>query len=285
MQSAYKKKFALGWCDCGVCVDRGGALCLRHPMTRTMPAAPDDSTIVVVDPLPLRTVGLVSVLDRLSGGQRFRLTSMTPDEAERFLKSDSHCSMIIYNVGGDSLGDHRHARRIKSLRAHAGHTPLVVFSDSDSREEVVSAYTFGARGFLYAGTHPQLALQALSFIFKGGSYFPAVGEARHRRSGRAAATTEGVYPLEWNVHTLDADEHRSATPASELTERQKAVLELLGHGDSNKAIARRLGIREGTVKVHVRQIMRKMGAVNRTQVAIVANAGEAAENARGPKDK
>ena len=236
-----------------------------------MPGAPDDSTIVIVDPLPLRTVGLVSVLDRLSGGQRCRVASMTPDEAERFIESDSHCSMIIYNVGGASLADHRHARRIKSLRAHAGRTPLVIFSESDSREEVVSAYTCGARGFLYAGTPPQRALQALSFIFKGGSYFPAAGQARHRRSGRAGATT--------------TDEDCSATPASELTERQKAVLELLGHGNSNKAIARQLGIREGTVKVHVRQIMRKMGAVNRTQVAIVANGGEVAGSAPGLKGK
>ena len=251
-----------------------------------MPGAPDDSTIVIVDPLPLRTVGLVSVLDRLSGGQRCRVASMTPDEAERFIESDSHCSMIIYNVGGASLADHWHARRIKSLRAHAGGTPLVIFADSDSREEVVSAYTCGARGFLYAGTPPQLALQALSFIFKGGSYFPAARQARHPRSGRASATTmEGVYRLEWNVDAVDEDEHCSATPASELTERQKAVLELLGHGDSNKVIARQLGIREGTVKVHVRQIMRKMGAVNRTQVAIMVNGCEAAGSARGLKGK
>jgi FixJ family two-component response regulator len=40
-----------------------------------------------------------------------------------------------------------------------------------------------------------------------------------------------------------------------LTARQSAVLELLSRGDTNKAIARRLGMREGTVKVHVRQIM------------------------------
>jgi DNA-binding NarL/FixJ family response regulator len=59
-----------------------------------------------------------------------------------------------------------------------------------------------------------------------------------------------------------------------LTARQKTVLELLGRGQSNKAIARRLGMREGTVKVHVRQIMRKFGVSNRTQVAIVcANEG------------
>ena len=62
-----------------------------------------------------------------------------------------------------------------------------------------------------------------------------------------------------------------------LTERQKSVLERLGRGDSNKAIARLLGIREGTVKVHVRQIMRKLGVVNRTQVAIACANGTGAE--------
>jgi DNA-binding NarL/FixJ family response regulator len=58
-----------------------------------------------------------------------------------------------------------------------------------------------------------------------------------------------------------------------LTTRQKSVLERLSHGETNKAIARRLGIREGTVKVHVRQIMRKLGVVNRTQVAIACANG------------
>ena len=62
-----------------------------------------------------------------------------------------------------------------------------------------------------------------------------------------------------------------------LTERQTSVLERLSHGDSNKAIARLLGIREGTVKVHVRQIMRKLGVVNRTQVAIACASGAGAE--------
>jgi two-component system nitrate/nitrite response regulator NarL len=58
-----------------------------------------------------------------------------------------------------------------------------------------------------------------------------------------------------------------------LTARQRAVLELLRRGDTNKAIARRLGMREGTVKVHVRQIMRKFGVTNRTQIAVVCANG------------
>ena len=63
------------------------------------------------------------------------------------------------------------------------------------------------------------------------------------------------------------------------------MLELLGHGESNKAIARRLNIREGTVKVHVRHIMRRMGAANRTQVAIAASRGngDVPVDGRGPK--
>jgi DNA-binding NarL/FixJ family response regulator len=62
------------------------------------------------------------------------------------------------------------------------------------------------------------------------------------------------------------------------TARQRAVLELLSRGDTNKVIARRLGMREGTVKAHVRQIMRKFGVANRTQVAVVCANGRPSQN-------
>jgi DNA-binding CsgD family transcriptional regulator len=54
-----------------------------------------------------------------------------------------------------------------------------------------------------------------------------------------------------------------------MTDRQRAVLLCLCEGDPNKVIGRKLGMTETTVKVHVREIMRKLGVVNRTQVAIV----------------
>ena len=58
--------------------------------------------------------------------------------------------------------------------------------------------------------------------------------------------------------------------APEFTERQYAVLVCLCQGDPNKVIGRKLGMTETTVKVHVREIMRKLGVSNRTQVAIAA---------------
>jgi len=59
-----------------------------------------------------------------------------------------------------------------------------------------------------------------------------------------------------------------------LTTRQNEVLCRLRFGISNKHIARELNMQEATVKVHVRQIMRKFGAANRTQVALLAQSGE-----------
>lgn len=64
-------------------------------------------------------------------------------------------------------------------------------------------------------------------------------------------------------------DHHSVKPL--LTERQQAVLACLCRGDPNKVIGRALGMTETTVKVHVREIMRKLRVVNRTQVAIAAN--------------
>jgi len=246
-----------------------------------MPVSMDETTVLIVDPLPLRNMGLVAVLNRLSGVRKFRLASLTPEDAERWIDADAKCSMIIYNVGGASVADHKHLKQIKVLRGRAAEAPLVVFSDNDSREEIFSALSIGAQGFLYAGTDAELALQALSFVFQGGSYFPAAVEPRRRRSARLrGATGCSSPPVERPLDEGKGAVEDAASICSKninITERQKSVLERLRHGDSNKAIARRLGIREGTVKVHVRQIMRKLGVANRTQVAIACTSGAGAE--------
>jgi DNA-binding NarL/FixJ family response regulator len=237
----------------------------------------DDSTVLIVEPLPLRNLGLVSVLDRLSPLRKFKIASLPPDDVEKWIRTDAKCCMIIYNVGGASVGDHKHVKRIRSLlRARSADVPLVVFSDSNDRKEVLSALKAGAQGYLHAGTDLHLAQQALSFILEGGSYFPT----SKARQGRRPPTLQDVSgaPTELIAVREPANNAApsSAVPAwtnMDLTARQKAVLERLSRGDSNKAIARRLGIREGTIKVYVRQIMRKLGVTNRTQVAIACAVG------------
>ena len=86
----------------------------------------------------------------------------------------------------------------------------------------------------------------------------------------------------------DLEDSRFDKPQS--TMRQKAVLELLSRGSPNKVIARRLGMSQGAVKFHVRQIMRKFGVTNRTEVAAVCATqpsilGAMADAVQGSRDR
>lgn len=74
-----------------------------------------------------------------------------------------------------------------------------------------------------------------------------------------------------NGPALVAPAQGAEVRAPYLTERQQAVLQCLCQGDPNKTIGRKLHVTETSVKVHVREIMRKLGVMNRTQVVIYAN--------------
>src|SRR5262249_38182982 len=194
-----------------------------------------------------------------------RAVLVMPDALDEWIQANHQCSVIVYNVGEVSVADHRHLNRIKMLRTRMTDVPLVIFSYNNSRKEVLSAMKAGVQGFVYAGSDIDLARQALSLVCEGGANFSVA--AQKRRSNLASCST------------LMDDNHGNGAMArstnNRLTQRQKAVLECLSRGESNKAIARRLGIREGTIKVHVQHIMRKLG---------VATGAGPAVSPRGEKD-
>ena len=67
----------------------------------------------------------------------------------------------------------------------------------------------------------------------------------------------------------DAPKRRdSAAPTHDLSNRELGILRCLVEGDPNKIIARKLGITEATVKIHVKGILRKLQVLNRTQAAV-----------------
>ena len=74
------------------------------------------------------------------------------------------------------------------------------------------------------------------------------------------------------VRAAKSNHSASSSPETlDLTPRQRAVLAMLAEGQSNKLIARSLGINNTTVRVHVRAVLRKLGVHNRTQAALVAS--------------
>jgi DNA-binding NarL/FixJ family response regulator len=245
-----------------------------------MAARSDEPVILIIDTLPLRSLNLISILthlDRSASRGEFLLRVHTPDEVEQCIVPNQ-CAMLIYNVGSASIADRETSQRLKVLTTLAQDVPLVIISHSECWDEVVCALNMGARGFVYAGTDAEIVRHVFSFILNDRSHSP--GAMLSKRS----------YPEEQTLPTLDCNRvpfselHNAEYDAKDLqdegsnthylTARQKAVLGPLSRGESNKAIARRLGMTEGTVKVHVRQIMRKFGVTNRTQVAVVCASDE-----------
>jgi two-component system, NarL family, nitrate/nitrite response regulator NarL len=240
-----------------------------------MTAQRDEPVVLLIDRLPLRSLNLINILSHLvcsDACEQFRLTLRTPDEMDQCTEPDKNCEMLIYNVGPASISDLETSRRLKALTRLAPGVPLVIVSDSECRGEIISAVKVGAQGFLYAGTDIALALQAFSFMLKDRSHNPSAMRPTWtypEQSSRAVDCNPISFcPIGGGDGTVEDLEDSRSTNRN-LTMRQKAVLELLCRGSPNKVIARRLGMSQGAVKFHVREIMRKFGVTNRAEVAAV----------------
>jgi DNA-binding NarL/FixJ family response regulator len=143
-------------------------------------------------------------------------------------------------------------KEIEDCRAATGAADkmpsIVVVAEEEHPRHVLEALDAGAKGFIPVSVTARVALEAIRLVMAGGTYVPATMLL-------ASRATMPVVP---------AAEPRHATT---FTERQFAVIEMLRQGKANKLIAHELNMRESTVKVHVRNIMRKLSATNRTQVA------------------
>jgi DNA-binding NarL/FixJ family response regulator len=131
---------------------------------------------------------------------------------------------------------------LTALRRAAPGTPVVVVSAVDDPRIMQDVILGGANAYVPKSAPRQVLVNALQVSLSGGSYMPSEVVAA-LRDARAA-------------------------PREDLTLRQKRVLELLSSGQSNKTIARALGISEITVKAHVSAILRKLGVSNRMQAGI-----------------
>ena len=130
----------------------------------------DKSYVVVVDQNKLRRAGVVELLKDWAKDHKLDLREICKPIAPD--KLDEHCKLMIMNVGGDSVLDPPIQHQIKILHAVKPDAPLVIISDIDDPEQVVSSFKLGALGFLPSATAPSIALQAISFIINGGTYFP-----------------------------------------------------------------------------------------------------------------
>jgi DNA-binding NarL/FixJ family response regulator len=191
--------------------------------------------------------------------------------------------MLILSVGGESIAAPQNLQLIRILRALATGVPFTIISDREDSQDIAAAISIEAQGFINSGMDPWLAHRALSFILNGGSYLPP-SAMRHFRTAQNPAVGSidsleaqfkrdrhsdiDIRPTRFSYNLEGHDAESYDVESVKLTSRQREVLERICWGQSNKMIARGLGMTEGTVKVHIRQMMRKSRASNRTQLAL-----------------
>lgn len=142
------------------------------------------------------------------------------------------------------------ARAVDALLGAYDAARLLLLSATMSVEELGACLRMGARGYLLNTISKDALIHSLALIGLGETVFP---------SDLAHALMSGGEPL------ADTAESRKL---ADLTLREGDILKCLTEGLSNKQIARRLGIREATVKIHVKSLIGKLGVANRTQAAL-----------------
>ena len=129
-------------------------------------------------------------------------------------------------------------------------TRIVFLTASISEAEIVQAVTLGVAGIMLKESVPEELIQCLSSVLRGERWLP------RQLVGHALATTMKRY--------------REAS--QQLTAREREIAQGVANGLSNRDIAGRLGISEGTVKIHLHNIFGKLELESRSQLAFCVGA-------------
>ena len=124
---------------------------------------------------------------------------------------------------------------------------VIVVSDNEDPDHIVQMLGKNVRGYVPTSLSLNIVVQAVELVRAGGVFVPASSLITAHRVPDEMAGSKSLF-----------------------TARQAAVVDALRRGKANKIIAYELNMRESTVKVHVRNIMKKLHATNRTEVAYLA---------------
>jgi len=202
------------------------------------------ATLILVDDHPMLRKGvaqLISLEDNLdvvaeasSGEEAISLT----------VKYQPDLILLDLNMKGLSGID-----TLIALKRAEVSAKVIIFSVSDNKTDVVQALKFGADGYLLKDSEPEELIEKINKALSGELVLSeplAQIVARSLQSGN------------------------DANPIDKLTQREFEILRSIAGGNSNKVIAKKLGITEGTVKVHVKNMLRKLGLKTRVEAAVWA---------------
>jgi two-component system nitrate/nitrite response regulator NarL len=202
------------------------------------------STVITIDDHPLFRKGvsdLISLVDSLS---LIGEAASGQEGLELAKKLNPDLVLLDLNMKGmDGI------ETLEAIKASDLDSRVIMLTVSNNEENVVSAFRAGADGYLLKDMEPEEILARLESA----------------ANGQFIISDELTELL---AHALRGDTIPKDSMQAGLTEREEEILELISRGYSNKAIARELDITEGTVKVHVKHLLKKLNLKSRLEAAV-----------------
>jgi two-component system, NarL family, nitrate/nitrite response regulator NarL len=204
------------------------------------------STVVIIDDHPLFRKGVRQLLD-LEPSLHVAAEASSGEEGVREV-ARLQPDLVLLDLNMKGMGGLKTLEAIKSLDPE---TRVVVLTVSDTADDLIGAIRSGADGYLLKDMEPEDLLARIKEAVFGKTVISEGLAGRLAQALRAEAAAKNR-----SVH--------------ELTEREREILLGLAEGKSNKLIARDLDITEGTVKVHVKNLLRKLSFRSRVEAAVWA---------------
>ena len=213
-------------------------------------AAPRRVRVLLVDDDALVRAGLTMMLD---GAHGIEVVGEATNGGEVPAAVDAHAPDVVLMdlrmPGTDGI------TATRRLRARPNPPEVIVLTTFDADENVLGGLRAGASGFLIKDSPPARIVEAIRRVADGD---PILSPAITRRLMDRAAAESGVRA---QAHAAFAD----------LTPREREVVLGVAQGETNAEIATRLFMSVATVKSHITHILTKLGATNRTQIALLAH--------------
>jgi DNA-binding NarL/FixJ family response regulator len=205
-------------------------------------------TALIADPDQYFRLALEAILTARLGFSSVIQTASLDEALDRLLKQPN-ASIGVFEL---NLPGMMSPTSLAAVRDCFPNVRVVVVSTSIRRQDILMALDAGVHGYVPKNVRPDELTAALRIVLDGAVYVPP-----------SVASTASL-ALEGQVLTTQAPR---SSPADMLTQRQREVLELLLEGKSNKEIARRLNLGEGTVKIHMAALFRTFGVNTRAAAA------------------
>lgn len=203
-------------------------------------------TLVVADPHPLSLLGLAQLLESETDINLLASCATAAETMKEVVRYQPDLLLIDIN-----LPDRSGLELVNELKNSSVEVKVVVFTTMMDEDQTIDALRFGVKGVVLKGMPSHLLVQCLQKVAAGGLWMEkeSIGHAFEKMLHREA----GMRRL-----------------ATILTARETEVMQCVATGLSNQQIAKKLIVSEGTIKIHVHNIYRKLGINNRVDLTLYA---------------